>query len=71
MIMRFFPERIFRLWVSGPARDKSPEDLMVFYSVLAIGVALSGGPRHIAYEYAQVAHYAQDGDGPLSPASPE
>jgi len=33
--------------------------MMLLYSVLAIGVALSGGPKHIAFEYAQVAHYAQ------------
>ncbi|KAJ6438625.1 C6 transcription factor [Purpureocillium lavendulum] len=59
MIMRFFPEKIFRSWVSCPPREKSAEDLMVLYSVLAIGVALSGGPKHIAYEYAQVAYYAQ------------
>ncbi|PNY26020.1 transcriptional regulatory protein [Tolypocladium capitatum] len=59
MIMRFFPEKIFRSWVSSPPHEKTPEDLMVLYSVLAIGVALSGGPKHIAYEYAQVAYYAQ------------
>ncbi|POR37681.1 Putative transcriptional regulatory protein [Tolypocladium paradoxum] len=59
MIMRFFPEKIFRSWVSSLPHEKSPEDLMVLYSVLAIGVALSGGPKHIAYEYAQVAYYAQ------------
>ncbi|PFH61281.1 hypothetical protein XA68_17794 [Ophiocordyceps unilateralis] len=58
-VMRFFPEKVFRSWVAGSAHEKSPEDLMVFYSVLAVGVALSGGPRHIAHEYAQVAHYAQ------------
>ncbi|GJN74565.1 C6 transcription factor [Purpureocillium lilacinum] len=59
MIMRFFPEKIFRSWVSCPPREKTAEDLMVLYSVLAIGVALSGGPKHIAYEYAQVAYFAQ------------
>ncbi|KAL3957811.1 hypothetical protein ACCO45_008389 [Purpureocillium lilacinum] len=42
-----------------PPREKTAEDLMVLYSVLAIGVALSGGPKHIAYEYAQVAYFAQ------------
>lgn len=59
MVMRFFPEKVFRSWVASSAHPKSTEDLMVLYSVLAIGVALAGGPRHIAYEYAQVAHYAQ------------
>ncbi|KJZ80524.1 hypothetical protein HIM_00374 [Hirsutella minnesotensis 3608] len=58
MIMRFFPEKAFRAWASS-AREKSLEDLMVLYSVLTIGTALSGGPGHIAYEYAQVAQYAQ------------
>ncbi|PHH79013.1 hypothetical protein CDD80_5866 [Ophiocordyceps camponoti-rufipedis] len=58
-VMRFFPENAFRAWVAGPAHEKLPEDLMVLYSVLAVGVALSGGPRHIAHEYAQVANYAQ------------
>lgn len=32
---------------------------MLLYSMLTVGVALSGGPLHIAYEYAQVAHFAQ------------
>ncbi|KAE9577376.1 hypothetical protein CGMCC3_g6678 [Colletotrichum fructicola] len=34
-------------------------DLMLIYSILAVGVALSGGPKNIANEYAQIAHYAQ------------
>lgn len=59
MIMRFFPEKVFRAWAASSALEKSAEDLMVLYSVLAIGVALAGGPKHIAYEYAQVAYYAQ------------
>lgn len=59
MILQFLPEKIFRCWVSNPARAKTPEDLMVLYSALPIGVALSGGPKAIAYEYAQVAYYAQ------------
>lgn len=59
MVMRFFPESVFRSWVSCPPRDKSAEDLMVLYSVLAVGVALSQGPKDIAYEYAQVAQFAQ------------
>lgn len=59
MVMRFFPEMVFRLWAAGSTPEKSAEDLMVLYSVLAVGVALAGGPKHIAYEYAQVAYYAQ------------
>ncbi|RDA94460.1 hypothetical protein CP533_2239 [Ophiocordyceps camponoti-saundersi (nom. inval.)] len=62
IIMRFFPEKAFRSWVAATGsgqQEKSAEDLMLLYAVLAVGVTLSGGPRHIAHEYAQVAHYAQ------------
>lgn len=59
IVIRFLPEDIFKSWVSNPVHQRAPEDMMLLYSVLAIGVALSGGPKHIAYEYAQVAHYAQ------------
>ncbi|KAH7152437.1 hypothetical protein B0J13DRAFT_264077 [Dactylonectria estremocensis] len=58
-IMRFVPEAPFKAWVATPNLAKSPEDLMLLYSILAVGVALSGGPKTIAFEYAQVAHYAQ------------
>lgn len=59
IVIRFLPEDIFKSWVASSVHRKSPEDMMLLYSVLAIGVALSGGPRHIAFEYAQVAYYAQ------------
>lgn len=59
IVIRFLPEDIFKSWVSSSVHRKSPDDMMLLYSVLAIGVALSGGPRHIAFEYAQVAYYAQ------------
>ncbi|CAM1508430.1 Fc.00g052780.m01.CDS01 [Cosmosporella sp. VM-42] len=59
VILRFVPEETFKTWVASPSHRKSPEDLMLFYSILAVGVALSGGPKSIAYEYAQVAQYAQ------------
>lgn len=59
VILRFVPEEAFKTWVASPSHRKSPEDLMLLYSVLAIGVALSGGPKSIAFEYAQVAHHAQ------------
>lgn len=58
-IMRFVPEAQFKAWVTNPNHRKSPEDLMLLYSVLAVGVALSGGPKPIAFEYAQVARYAE------------
>ncbi|KAI8659402.1 Zn(2)-C6 fungal-type domain-containing protein [Fusarium sp. Ph1] len=59
MIVRFIPENVFKTWVVNPGHRKSPEDLMLLYSILAVGVALSNGPKPIAYEYASVAHYAQ------------
>lgn len=60
MILQLLPERATKAWVCSPVHRKSPEDLMLLYSILAVGVVLSGGPKkHIAYEYAQVAHYAQ------------
>ncbi|KJK74211.1 hypothetical protein H634G_10584 [Metarhizium anisopliae BRIP 53293] len=59
MVIRFLPEDIFKSWVASSAHQKSPDDMMLLYSVLAIGVILSGGPRDTAFEYAQVAHYAQ------------
>ncbi|KAF5017760.1 hypothetical protein F66182_10288 [Fusarium sp. NRRL 66182] len=59
MIVRFIPENVFKTWVVNPGHRKSPEDLMLLYSILAVGVALSGGPKPIAFEYASVAHYAQ------------
>lgn len=58
MILQFLPERTMKSWVVSSVHRKSPEDLMLVYSMLAVGVALSGGPKHIAYEYAQVAHHA-------------
>lgn len=59
MILRFLPEEATRAWVANSAHRKSPEDLVLLYSLLALGVALSGGPKHIANEYAQVAHFGQ------------
>ncbi|KAJ3495849.1 hypothetical protein NLG97_g3093 [Lecanicillium saksenae] len=59
MLLRFLPESIWKAYLANSGDRKQPEDLMLLYSVLTIGVALSGGPKHIASEYAQVAHYAQ------------
>jgi len=58
--LRFLPEGAFTSWVKSSAYRKSPEDLMLVYSILAVSVALSGGPRHTAHEYSQVARYAVD-----------
>ena len=58
-ILRFLPEERPRAWLAGGNNRKSLDDLMLLYSILAIGMVLSGGPKHIASEYAQVAHYAQ------------
>ncbi|PTB62843.1 N-terminal binuclear Zn cluster-containing/DNA binding domain-containing protein [Trichoderma citrinoviride] len=59
MILQFLPEEVFQRWVVTSVGQKSPEDLMLLYSILAVGSALCGDPKHIAFEYAQVAHYAQ------------
>ncbi|KAL7816941.1 hypothetical protein V8C44DRAFT_322062 [Trichoderma aethiopicum] len=59
MIIQFLPEEVFQRWVVASVGQKSPEDLMLLYSILAVGSALCGDPKHIAFEYAQVAHYAQ------------
>ncbi|KAK0728174.1 hypothetical protein B0T26DRAFT_738620 [Lasiosphaeria miniovina] len=58
--LRFLPEKVFKSWVQNSAHRKSPEDLMLVYSILAAGVALSGGPREIAHQYSQVARYATE-----------
>ncbi|KAK2603708.1 hypothetical protein QQS21_004084 [Conoideocrella luteorostrata] len=59
IVIRFLPEDIFKTWVASTVHRKSPDDMMLLYSTMAIGVTLSGGPKRIAFEYAQVAHYAQ------------
>ncbi|KAK3945182.1 hypothetical protein QBC46DRAFT_134689 [Diplogelasinospora grovesii] len=60
--LRFLPEKAFKSWVQNiSAHRKSPEDLMLVYSILAVGVALSGSSsKNIAREYAQVARYATE-----------
>ncbi|KAH6611060.1 c6 transcription factor [Trichoderma cornu-damae] len=57
--LKFLPEDAFKNWVISSVDRKSPEDLMLLYSMLAVGSALCGDPKNIAFEYAQVAHYAQ------------
>ena len=59
IVIRFLPEDIFKSWVVSFAYRKSLDDMMLLYSILAIGVILSRGPKDTAFEYAQVAHYAQ------------
>ncbi|KJK84895.1 hypothetical protein H633G_11285 [Metarhizium anisopliae BRIP 53284] len=59
IVIRFLPEDIFKSWVVSSAHRKSPDDMMLLYSILAIGMILSRGPKDTAFEYAQVAHYAQ------------
>ncbi|KAL2023950.1 hypothetical protein VTK56DRAFT_727 [Thermocarpiscus australiensis] len=61
--LRFLPAKAsFLAWLQNTAHRKSPEDLMLVYSVLAAGAALSPGgkTRDIALEYAQVARYATE-----------
>ncbi|KAK0739567.1 hypothetical protein B0T21DRAFT_285742 [Apiosordaria backusii] len=58
--LRFLPPQpSFQSWIQNNAHRKSPEDLMLVYSILATGAALSqAGSRSVAHEYAQVARYA-------------
>ncbi|KAJ3947256.1 uncharacterized protein N0V96_003646 [Colletotrichum fioriniae] len=63
MVLCFLPEMPFKTWLTGNAHTKSPEDLMLTYSILAVGVTLSGGPRTIASEYAQVARVYRNEHG--------
>ncbi|KAH7318688.1 hypothetical protein B0I35DRAFT_479169 [Stachybotrys elegans] len=58
MVLCFVPQGLFRDWMAKSSK-KSAEDLMLFYSVLAVGVLLSGDSEQVAYEYAQVALHAQ------------
>lgn len=59
MLLKFLPEAAWKAHISNSNQRKLPEDLMLLHTVLAFGVVLSGGPRQIASEYAQVAHFAQ------------
>ncbi|KAK7219773.1 hypothetical protein V2G26_007776 [Clonostachys chloroleuca] len=61
MVLTLLPERSTRAWVTNSTQQMLPEDLMLLHSILAVGVALSGGPKHIAFEYTQAAQYAQKG----------
>ncbi|KAK4171152.1 fungal-specific transcription factor domain-containing protein [Triangularia setosa] len=60
--LRFLPPKpSFYTWIQNSAHRKSPEDLMLVYSILAIGAILSqAGSRSVAHEYAQVARYAAE-----------
>jgi hypothetical protein len=58
--LRFLPEKVFKEFVQASAHRKSPEDLMLVYSILALGVSLSGGSKMVAHEYSEVARYASD-----------
>jgi hypothetical protein len=58
--LRFLPEKVFKEFVQASAHRKSPEDLMLVYSILALGVSLSGGSKMVAHEYSEVARYATD-----------
>ncbi|VBB76022.1 Putative protein of unknown function [Podospora comata] len=64
--LRFLPPKpSFHTWVQNSAHRKSSEDLMLVYSILAIGAVLSrAGSRSVAHEYAQVARYAAERSQP-------
>ncbi|KAK8136313.1 hypothetical protein PG984_004253 [Apiospora sp. TS-2023a] len=62
--LRFLPAQLFKNWVKNNAHTKSPEDLTLLYSMLAFGVHMNDGPRHLAQEYAQVARFGCDRSAP-------
>ncbi|KAK8002793.1 alcohol dehydrogenase [Apiospora arundinis] len=62
--LRFLPAQLFKNWVKNNAHTKSPEDLTLLYSMLAFGVHMDGGPRHLAQQYAQVARFGCDRSAP-------
>lgn len=59
MLLRFLPETIWRTHLAESSDRKLPENMMLLYSVLAIGAILAGEQKDIHSGYAQVAHYAQ------------
>lgn len=71
--LRFLPEKPLTLWVQNNAHRKSSEDLMLVYSILALGIALSPSSdrlvvrsshstsdRSLAFDYSQIARYATE-----------
>ena len=58
-VLRFVPEEAFKAWMGSSSKKHTSDDLMLLYSVLAVGMTLSGRPQTIASEYAQVALFAQ------------
>lgn len=51
---------VFKNFVQASAHTKSPEDLMLVYSILCLGNSLSGGSRTVAHAYSEAARYAID-----------
>nr|CAD11360.1 conserved hypothetical protein [Neurospora crassa] len=59
---RFLPEKAFKIWVQNLAhhKNKSPEDLMLVYSILALGSLLSiAGSSRLDHKTEKTNHYAQ------------
>lgn len=56
-----FPEGPFKAWVLSSA-EKSVDDLMLIYTILALGTVFSLRPEHKAYgaQYASISRYACD-----------
>ncbi|KAK1761033.1 hypothetical protein QBC47DRAFT_20204 [Echria macrotheca] len=61
LALRFLPEQAFMTWVKNSAHQKSPEDLMLVYSILAVCQVLEGANvTWVDDDYSQVARYAVD-----------
>jgi hypothetical protein len=56
-----FPERIFTAWILSPT-EKSLDDLMLIYTILALSTVFSPRPEHktLGIQYSAVSRYACD-----------
>ncbi|KAI0471079.1 hypothetical protein GGR56DRAFT_129313 [Xylariaceae sp. FL0804] len=67
MALHFLPGHVVAGWAQSDYNahtTKSPEDLMLVYSLLAFGIHVSDGPTHEASECAEVARFASQRTGP-------
>lgn len=57
-----FPEKPFMEWLSNRSADKSKDDLMLIYTMLALATVFSTNPEHkqIGEAYAAISRYACD-----------
>jgi hypothetical protein len=59
MILWSIPRRLFEDWVAIPFAEKLSEDLILLYSVLAVGVVPARDSGELAYKHALAACHMQ------------